>query len=68
MKLDNPEHKVETPGACHIPVTVDPDDLDECSIVESSQWNFDLHEEDQLAVPYSNNMINVRILLSNISG
>ena len=37
MNLDDPEQKVETPGACHIPVTVDPDDLDECSVVESSQ-------------------------------
>ena len=35
MKLDDPEQKFETPGACYIPVTVDPDDLDECSVVEN---------------------------------
>jgi hypothetical protein len=37
MSLDDQEQKVETPGACHIPVTVGPSDLDECSVVDLSQ-------------------------------
>ena len=37
MKLDDPEQKVKTPGACNILVSVDPDDLDESSVVESSK-------------------------------
>ena len=36
MTLDDPEQKVELSGPCHIPVTVDPGDLDECPVVDLS--------------------------------
>ena len=37
MNLDDPEQKVETPGACHIPDTVELDDLGQISVAESTQ-------------------------------